>query len=178
MSITIRDSLPGDIQAITAIYGDAVRHGLASFEYDPPDATEMARRREAVIGAGYPYIVAHNAQGQVLGYSYVSAYRPRRAYRFTVENSIYVAPEAKGLGVGRTLLNALIVRCTAEGYRLIVAVIGDSANAASIGLHAACGFQHAGLLPNVGWKHERWVDSVLMTLALGEGAEAPPPPGR
>lgn len=178
MSITIRDSNAHDIEAIAAIYGDAVRNGLASFEYDPPDSAEMARRREAILSAGYPYIAAENAQGQVLGYSYVSAYRPRRAYRFTVENSIYVSPEAKGQGVGRQLLAALIARCTAEGYRLIVAVIGDSANAASIGLHAACGFQHAGLLPNVGWKHERWVDSVLMTLALGEGAASPPPPGR
>lgn len=178
MTLRIRDSLPGDIPTVTAIYGDAVRHGLASFEYDPPDPAEMARRRDAVLAAGYPYLVATNEAGDVLGYAYVSAYRPRRAYRFTVENSIYVAPEAKGKGVGRTLLQALIARCTQEGYRLIVAVIGDSANNASIGLHAACGFQHAGLLPNVGWKHERWVDSVLMTLALGEGATTPPPPGR
>jgi phosphinothricin acetyltransferase len=178
MSISVRESLPGDVPALTAIYGDAVRHGLASFEYDPPDTTEMARRRDGVLGAGYPYLVAADASGQVLGYAYVSAYRPRQAYRFTVENSIYVAPEAKGKGVGRILLQALIARCTQEGYRLIVAVIGDSANAASIGLHAACGFKHAGLLPNVGWKHERWVDSVLMTLPLGEGAGTPPPPGR
>ena len=178
MSITTRDSRPEDIDAITAIYGDAVRNGLASFEYDPPDPAEMARRREGVLAAGYPYLVAQNATGEVLGYAYISAYRPRRAYRFTVENSIYVAPNAKGQGVGRTLLEALIARSTAEGYRLIVAVIGDSANAASIGLHAACGFRHAGLLPNVGWKQERWVDSVLMTLALGEGATTPPPPGR
>lgn len=178
MSITIRDSRTEDIEAITAIYGDAVRHGLASFEYDPPDSAEMARRRDSILSAGYPYIVAQNANGEVLGYSYASAYRPRRAYRFTVENSIYVSPTAKGQGVGRLLLDALVARCTKDGYRLIVAVIGDSANAASIGLHAACGFRHAGLLPNVGWKHERWVDSVLMTLALGEGAAAPPPPGR
>jgi phosphinothricin acetyltransferase len=178
MTLTIRDSRASDIEAITAIYGHAVRTGLASFEYDPPDSTEMARRREAVIGAGYPYIVAQDEAGQVLGYSYASSYRPRAAYRFSVENSIYVAPEAKGKGVGRALLEALITRCTAEGYRLIVAVIGDSDNAASIGLHAACGFKPAGTLPNVGWKHGRWVDSVLMTLALGEGAATPPPPGR
>lgn len=113
----------------------------------------------------------------MLGYAYVSAWRPRSAYRFSVENSIYVAPEAKGRGVGRLLLTELIVRCTAQGFRLIVAVIGDSDNAASIGLHAACGFKPAGMLPNVGWKHGRWVDSVLMTLALGEGAATPPPAG-
>ena len=178
MKLTVRESRPGDIAAITAIYGHAVQHGLASFEYDPPDSTEMARRREAVLGAGYPYLVAEDESGQVLGYAYCSAYRPRQAYRFSVENSIYVSPNAKGQGVGRTLLSALIARCTAEGYRLIVAVIGDSDNAASIGLHAACGFKHAGLLPNVGWKHERWVDSILMTLPLGEGATTPPAEGR
>lgn len=178
MTLIVRDSRPGDIPDITAIYGHAVRTGLASFEYEPPAAEEMARRRENVIGAGYPYLVAIEPGGTVLGYTYASAYRPRQAYRFSVENSIYVAPEAKGKGVGRTLMKALVDRCTEDGYRLIVAVIGDSANEASIGLHAACGFQHAGLLPNVGWKHGRWVDSVLMTLALGEGASTPPPVGR
>jgi len=177
MTIIIRDSQADDIPSLTAIYGHAVRSGLASFEYDPPDAAEMARRREGVLGGGYPYIVATDAEGRVQGYAYVSAYRPRQAYRFTVENSIYVAPETKGRGVGRALLEALIARCTAQGFRLIVAVIGDSANAASIGLHAACGFEPAGKLPNVGWKHERWVDSVLMTRPLGEGATTPPPPG-
>ena len=175
MTLILRDSTPSDIPAITAIYGHAVRDGLASFEYDPPERPEMARRRDVVIGAGYPYIVATDAQGAVLGYAYVSAWRPRAAYRFSVENSIYVAPEAKGRGVGRTLLTELIARSTSQGFRLIVAVIGDSANAASIGLHVACGFQPAGVLPNVGWKHERWVDSVLMTLALGDGATTAPP---
>jgi len=136
----------------------------------------MARRREAVLNAGYPYLVlAHSASAAVLGYAHVSAYRPRMAYRFTVENSIYVAREAHGRGVGSTLLNALVARCTTQGFRLMVAVIGDSANAASIRLHAVCGFQPAGTLPNVGWKHERWVDSVLMTLPLGDGATTPPP---
>ena len=177
MKLTVRESRPGDIAAITAIYGHAVQHGLASFEYDPPDSTEMARRREAVLGAGYPYLVAER-DGRVLGYAYASAYRPRPAYRATVENSIYIAPDAQGGGAGSALLAALMDDCTAEGYRLIVAVIGDSDNAASIGLHAACGFKHAGLLPNVGWKHERWVDSILMTLPLGEGAITSPPEGR
>lgn len=177
MTITIRDSQPGDIPSLTAIYGHAVRTGLASFEYDPPEEPEMARRRDGVLAAGYPYIVATDAGGTVLGYAYVSAYRPRAAYRFAVENSIYVSPDAKGKGVGRTLLEALIARCTAQGFRLIVAVIGDSDNAASIGLHAACGFTPAGKLANVGWKHGRWVDSVLMTRPIGEGASTPPPPG-
>ena len=178
MTLTLRDSTPSDIPAITAIYGHAVRDGLASFEYDPPEPAEMARRRDSVITAGYPYIVATDAQGAVLGYAYISAWRPRPAYRFSVENSIYVAPEAKGRGVGRMLLTELIARSTGQGFRLIVAVIGDSDNAASIGLHAACGFKPAGILPNVGWKHGRWVDSVLMTLPLGEGSNTPPPAGQ
>jgi len=173
MTLSIRDSVPHDIPAIAAIYGHAVRTGLASFEYDPPDAAEIARRRDGIVGAGYPHIVATEADGTVLGYAYVNAYRPRAAYRFSVENSIYVAADAHGRGVGRALLRALIDRCTTQGFRLMVAVIGDSDNAASIGLHAACGFAPAGLLPNVGWKHERWVDSVLMTRALGEGAAKP-----
>lgn len=178
MTIDIRDSQAGDIPTLTAIYGHAVTSGLASFEYDPPDEAEMARRRDSVLAGGYPYLVATDADGAVLAYAYASAYRPRRAYRFAVENSIYVAPQAKGRGVGRALLTALVARCTAQGFRLMVAVIGDSANAASIGLHAACGFEPAGKLPNVGWKHGQWVDSVLMTLPLGEGATSPPPSGR
>lgn len=178
MTLTLRDSQTSDIGCITTIYGHAVSSGLASFEYDPPDAAEMGRRREAVVGPGYPYIVAIGEDGTVLGYAYASAYRPRMAYRFAIENSIYVAPGAKGSGVGRALLLELIARCTAQGFRLMVAVIGDSANAASIGLHAACGFQPAGKLPNVGWKHGHWVDSVLMTLPLGDGAASPPPAGR
>jgi L-amino acid N-acyltransferase YncA len=114
----------------------------------------------------------------VLGYAYAGAYRTRPAYRFAVENSIYVRPELGRGGVGRALLQALVARCEAAGFRLMVAVIGDSGNAASIGLHAACGFSRAGLLPAIGWKHGRWVDSVLMTRPLGEGDRAPPPEGR
>lgn len=177
-SLTIRDSRDADIPAIAAIYGHWVTHGLASFELEPPDAAEMAHRRRAALDGGYPYIVAEGVGGAVLGYAYAGPYRTRPAYRFAVENSIYVAPEAAGGGVGRALLPALIERCTRAGFRLMVAVIGDSANAASIRLHARCGFAHAGLLPAVGWKHGRWVDSVLMTRALGEGSATPPPPGR
>lgn len=170
---TIRDSRPEDIPAIAAIYGHWVTHGLASFELQPPGAAEMARRRAAILDAGYPHLVAER-DGRVLGYAHASAYRPRPAYRFAVENSVYVAPGAGRAGAGRALLEALIARCTARGFRLMVAVIGDSANAASIGLHERAGFTRAGLLPAIGWKHGRWVDSVLMTRPLGPGATAPP----
>lgn len=172
----IRDSRAGDLPAITAIYGHWVRHGLASFELDPPDLAEMTRRRDALLAGHYPYLVAEEG-GRVLGYAYAGAFRTRPAYRFTVEDSVYVAPDAGRGGVGRALLAALLPRCEAWGARLMVAVIGDSGNAASIALHAALGFTHAGLLPGTGWKHGRWVDTVLMTRALGEGMAAPPPQG-
>ncbi len=171
--LTLRESTPDDIPATARIYGHWVTHGLASFELDPPGEAEMARRRDAVLAGGYPYLVAE-AGGRVLGYAYASAYRTRPAYRFAVENSIYVAPDAGRGGVGRALLEALIARCEAAGFRLMVAVIGDSDNAPSIGLHRTCGFAHAGMLPAVGWKHGRWVDSVLMTRPLGAGATCPP----
>lgn len=171
--LTIRDSRDDDIPAITAIYGYWVTHGVASFELEPPDAAETARRRAAVLAGGYPHLVAER-NGQVVGYTYASSYRPRPAYRFAVENSVYVAPGGTRGGTGRVLLDALIAACTARGFRLMVAVIGDSANYASIGLHERAGFARAGLLPAVGWKHNRWVDSVLMTRALGEGATTPP----
>jgi L-amino acid N-acyltransferase YncA len=177
MPILIRDSRPSDVPAIAAIYGYSVRHGVASFELDPPDEAEIARRRDAVLAGGYPHLVAED-HGQVVGYSYAGPYRPRPAYRFTVENSVYVAPDQQGKGIGRALLPALIARCEAAGFRLMVAVIGDSANRPSIALHAAFGFQHAGLLPSVGWKHGRWLDSVLMVRPLGPGASTPPPPNR
>ena len=170
----LRDSRDADIPAIAAIYGHWVTHGLASFELAPPGPEEMARRRRAVLDAGYPYLVAEDAAGRLLGYAYASAYRPRPAYRFAVENSVYVAPDAGRGGVGSALLAALIDRCTEAGFRLMVAEIGDSGNAPSIGLHERAGFARAGLIPAVGWKHGRWVDSVLMTRPLGEGAATPP----
>jgi phosphinothricin acetyltransferase len=173
-ALTLRDSADADTPAIASIYGHWVATGLASFELEPPGAEEIAKRRAAILAAGYPYIVAEGPDGRVLGYAYASAYRPRPAYRFAVENSVYVDKDAGRGGVGRALLEALIERCTAQGFRLMVAVIGDSANAPSIGLHAACGFARAGLLPAVGWKHGRWVDSVLMTRPLGVGATTPP----
>jgi L-amino acid N-acyltransferase YncA len=169
----LRDSRDDDIPAISAIYGHWVTHGLASFEYEPPATAEMARRRASVLAGGYPHIVAER-QGRILGYAYASSYRTRPAYRFAVENSVYVAPEANRGGVGRALLTELVTRCAARGFRLMVAVIGDSGNTASIGLHESCGFAHAGLLPDIGWKHGRWVDSVLMTRPLGPGASASP----
>ncbi len=173
MCTNIRDSRDGDIPAITAIYAHAVLHGLASFELEPPNEPEMTRRRAAVLAGGFPYLVAEKG-GAVVGYAYASAYRARPAYRFAVENSVYVAPDRQRAGIGRALLPAVIERCTAAGFRLMVAVIGDSANHGSIGLHAACGFSHAGLLPAIGWKHGRWVDSVLMTRPLGAGAQTAP----
>lgn len=172
--IGIRNSRPDDVPAITAIYAHWVTHGLASFELTPPDTAEMARRRQAVLGGGHPHLIAADETGRVLGYAYASAYRTRPAYRFAVEDSIYIAPDAGRGGVGRALLTALIGRCEASGFRLMVAVIGDSGNAPSIGLHRALGFAHAGTLPAIGWKHGRWVDSVLMTRPLGLGGTAPP----
>jgi phosphinothricin acetyltransferase len=169
----IRASSAADIPRITAIYGHWVTHGLASFEVEPPEAAEMARRREAVLAAGFPYLVAEAPEG-VLGYAYASAYRTRPAYRFSVENSVYVAPGTGQRGIGLALMEEVITRCTAAGFRQMVAVIGDSANAASIALHKRAGFTTARLLKAAGWKHGRWVDSVLMQRPLGDGAQVPP----
>jgi phosphinothricin acetyltransferase len=174
----IREAADADIQAITAIYGHAVRHGLASFETEAPDEAEIARRRAAVVSLGLPYLVAELPDAGVVGYAYAGPYRPRPAYRFSLENSIYIAPDRQGAGIGRALLPALIERAEALGYRQMIAVIGDSANHASIRLHARCGFVHIGVLPSVGWKHGQWLDTVLMTRPLGPGAAQPPPEGR
>jgi phosphinothricin acetyltransferase len=170
----IRDSRSEDIPAIARIYAHWVEHGRASFELTPPDETEMASRREAVLAGGYPHLVAVDEAGTVLGYAYASAYRPRPAYRHTVENSVYVAPSGTRGGVGKALLAALIERCEAAEFRLMVAVIGDSANTPSIRLHEALGFRHAGVIPSIGWKHERWLDTVLMVRPLGPGDTTPP----
>jgi L-amino acid N-acyltransferase YncA len=171
--MNIRDSLDSDVPAITAIYAHHVRHGRASFELDPPDAAEIARRRSTLLAQDYPHLVAEDA-GTVLGYAYASAYRPRPAYRFAVENSVYVRAGIHRGGIGTALLAALIARCEHSGFRLMVAVIGDSANAASIGLHRKAGFALIGALPGIGWKHDQWLDTVLMTRALGPGATTPP----
>jgi phosphinothricin acetyltransferase len=174
----IRDAADADIPAITAIYAHAVLNGRASFETEAPDEAEIARRRLRVVSLGLPYLVAALPDAGVVGYAYAGPYRPRPAYRFSLENSIYIAPDRQGAGIGRALLPALIARSEALGYRQMIAVIGDSANHASIRLHARCGFVHAGVLSSVGWKHGRWLDTVLMTRALGPGDAQPPPEGR
>ncbi|WP_328703030.1 GNAT family N-acetyltransferase [Arenibaculum pallidiluteum] len=170
---TIRPCLPGDVAAIQAIYAHHVLNGVASFETEAPSIEEMASRRDAVLARGMPYLVAER-DGATVGYAYAGPYRTRPAYRFTVENSVYVAPGFVGQGIGRVLLARLIAECEARGLRQMVAVIGDSANAASIGLHQALGFRQAGLLPAVGFKFGRWVDSVLMQRPLGEADTTPP----
>jgi len=169
----IRPARPADIPAITRIYGHAVRHGTASFELDPPDEAGMAHRREALIAGGFPYLVA-DAGGDVVGYGYAGPYRARPGYRFTVEDSVYIAPEAQRRGLGRLLLDRLIAESELRGYRQMVAVIGDSAQQASIALHAAAGFRPVGTLAAVGFKFGRWLDSVLMQRALGPGATSEP----
>jgi L-amino acid N-acyltransferase YncA len=168
---TIRDAAPADLPAIHAIYAHHVLHGLASFEEVPPTLDEMRARFEAVRNGGKPYLVAE-LDGAVAGYGYASAYRARSAYRYTLENSIYVDQGARGRGVGSALLKALIARCRAGPWCQMVAIIGDSANAASIGVHLKAGFRRVGVLERVGFKHGRWVDSVLMQLELS--AEGPP----
>lgn len=173
--IVLRDAADADLDPIAAIYARHVLHGLASFEETPPTTGELAVRRRAVEAAGLPWIVACDAaSGAILGYAYAALYRPRPAYRYTVEDSIYISDTAQRRGIGRLLLGALIERCTAAGKRQMIAVIGDSANAGSIGLHAAMGFRHAATLSCVGYKFGRWVDSVLMQRPLGEGGDRPP----
>jgi phosphinothricin acetyltransferase len=165
-TILVRDATAADIPAIQRIYAHHVLHGLASFEETPPSVEEMAARRAAAIERGLPYLVAEFG-GAVAGYSYATPYRPRPAYRYTVENSVYVDAARHRCGIGRALLAALIERCEAGPWRQMVAVIGDSANAASIGLHERLGFRRVGTLDAVGFKLGRWVDSVLMQREIG-----------
>jgi len=175
-AVTVRPSRDGDVPRIAAIYAHYVQTGLASFETAPPDAAEIARRRADVLSRGLPYLVAE-ADGALLGYAYAAPYRARAAYRHTLEDSVYVDKDCTGRGAGRALLQRLVEECAQRGYRQLIAVIGDSANRASIALHEACGFARVGLLPAVGFKLGRWVDSVLMQRALGEGDRAPPATG-
>lgn len=169
----MRPATPDDLPAVQAIYAHHVRHGLASFEEDPPGAEEIRRRHAEVIGKGLPWLVA-DFGGVVGGYGYCAPYRARSAYRYALEDSVYVREDYHGRGVGSALLDALIERCGALGYRQIIAVIGDSAHAASINLHASAGFVRVGTLRSVGFKFGRWVDSVLMQRPLGPGDGSPP----
>jgi L-amino acid N-acyltransferase YncA len=171
-SVVIRACEDGDLDAVTAIYRHAVLTGTATFEIEPPDVAEMRSRREALLKGGYPYVVAE-ADGEILGYAYSGTYRARPAYRSTTENSVYVREDSHGRGLGRALLAATIEQAAAAGFRQMIAIIGDSDNAASIRLHAALGFAHVGVLRSVGWKHGRWLDTVLMQRALGPGDTAP-----
>jgi phosphinothricin acetyltransferase len=164
----VRPAAPQDLPAIQAIYAHHVLHGLASFEEVAPPLEEMRRRYEDVIGQGLPYLVAEE-KGEVLGFGYCTLYRTRTAYRYTLEDSIYVKEGRQGKGIGKAVLTELIARCAALNYRQIIAVIGDSANEGSIKLHASLGFVRAGLLRSSGFKFGRWVDSVYMQLPLGEG---------
>jgi phosphinothricin acetyltransferase len=173
MSISIRPAALSDIPAITRIYAHAVTHGTASFELEAPTEAEMKKRMETLFAGKFPYIVAE-LDGAVAGYAYAGPYRARPAYRFSVENSIYVAPEMHRRGIGRVLLKELIEASTKRGFRLMIAVIGDSNQAGSIGVHKALGFQDAGVFKNVGYKFGRWLDTVHMQLPLGDGATTPP----
>ena len=172
----VRTATSADAEALAAIYGHAVLHGFGTFETTPPDAAEMERRRTTIQDHGLPFVVAER-DGRVLGYAYAGPFRPRPGYRFTVEDSVYVAPDAQGQGVGRAVLAPVIAACEALGLHQIVAVIGDSGNAASIGLHASLGFEHSGVGRSLGHKHGRWVDIVWMQRALNGGDAGAPTAG-
>jgi len=166
--VHIRPVTEADFSTITEIYGHHVLHGLASFETEPPSTAEMIERWRANVTKGLPYLAA-TMDDRLAGYAYAAPYRHRPAYRFSVENSVYIAPEMAGHGIGRALLSALITACEQAGYRQMIAIIGDSANDASTGLHAALGFTPTGILRGVGFKAGRWVDSVIMQKRLGDG---------
>jgi L-amino acid N-acyltransferase YncA len=172
-SAHIRTSVEADLEAITAIYAHHVLNGMASFETEPPPVEEMRRRRATLVTHGYPHIVVVQG-GRLVGYAYAGPYRPRAAYGDTVENSVYLHPETIGRGVGRLLLEALVTECESRGFRQMVAVVGDSGNVASIRLHERLGFHMVGVLRSVGYKHGRWLDTVLLQRELGLGDSAPP----
>jgi phosphinothricin acetyltransferase len=172
--LTIRPATAADIPAIAAIYDQSVATATASFELEPPGETEMAKRMQALLAGGFPYLAA-DLDGKLSGYAYAALYRTRPAYRFTVEDSVYVDPRAQRQGVGRALLDALVTACAKLGYRQMIAVIGDSPNqAGSVALHSACGFLRVGILADVGFKHGEWRDTLLMQRSLGEGGKTPP----
>ena len=173
----VRSCTRDDLIEVCEIYALEVREGTASFELEPPDLAEMTARFAAIEAAGLPYLVAE-LDGRIAGYAYAGAYRPRPAYRYTVEDSVYVARWARRQGVGRALLEAVIERASAQGMRQMVAIIGDSAHAASIELHARAGFRLVGTLEHVGWKFGRWLDTVIMQRPLGPGVARPAPDPR
>ena len=170
---SIRASTPQDIPHITRIYAHHVLHGTGTFETEAPQDAEMARRRDEVLGRQLPYLVAEQ-EGQVVGFAYANWFKPRPAYRFSAEDSIYVDDAMRGQGVGKLLLHALMAQCEAVGIRKLIAVIGDSANQGSVGVHTAAGFRHVGTMQAVGWKFGRWLDVVMMEKALGDGDRTPP----
>ena len=167
-TIAVRDARDDDMDAVHAIYADHVLHGTASFEEVPPTLEDMIGRRAAILASGLPYLVAGSGD-RVVGYAYAGLFRPRIAYRYSLEDSVYVAPGMGGRGIGRALLAELIARCETGPWRQMIAVIGDSGNAGSIGLHARMGFRHAGTLASTGFKFGRWIDTVMMQRPLGEG---------
>ena len=172
-ALSIRPATPADIPAVTRIYAEAVLHGTASFELEPPDEAEMSRRMAALLDGGFPYIAAEIG-GALAGYAYAGPYRPRRAYRFSVEDSIYVDRNAQRKGIGRALLTRLIEEAERRDFRQMIAVIGDSAQTPSIEIHRSLGFRMIGTIENVGFKFDRWLDSVLMQRPLGPGATTRP----
>ena len=172
-ALLIRPSTVADLPAITAIYAWNVRHGTGTFELDAPDLAEMARRRDDVLAKGLPWLVALRDEA-VLGYAYANHFRPRLAYRFCLEDSVYLAAQAQGQGIGRLLLAELLARCEAGGARQMMAVIGDSTNLGSIGVHRTLGFEHTGTMKAAGWKFGRWLDVVIMQKRLGMGASTAP----
>jgi phosphinothricin acetyltransferase len=173
MTLSIEDSREQDLTDITRIYAHHVRHSTGTFEIEPPSLQEMTERRRDVLAKGLPYLVARK-DGQVLGFAYCNWFKPRPAYRFSAEDSIYMAPQAQGQGLGRALLSELALRAQAAGLRKLIAVIGDSGNAGSVGVHRALGFTEVGVLRSCGWKFDRWLDIVLMEKTLGPGDNTPP----
>ncbi|WP_374407689.1 N-acetyltransferase family protein [Hydrogenophaga sp.] len=169
----IRPSREDDLPAITRIYAHHVLHGTGTFETTPPTQEEMAARRADVLGKGLPWLVVEEG-GEVLGYAYGNWFKPRPAYRFSVEDSIYLAPEAAGKGLGRALLAELLTTLERSGIRKVMAVIGDSGNAGSVGVHTALGFERVGVVQSCGWKFGRWLDIVMMQRSLGEADRSPP----
>ena len=172
----IRPSTDQDVAALTAIYAHHVLHGTGTFETEPPTETDMAQRRQDVLARQLPWLVAEDAQGQVIGFAYCNWFKPRAAYRFSAEDSVYLHPDAQARGLGRALLAELERQAQAAGVRKLIAVIGDSANAGSVGLHRAMGFSDVGTIAACGWKFDRWLDIVLMEKAIGAGASQPATP--